>query len=252
MKAVIGDQDNIAANLGAYLHGFSPNVKDILSVQPQRSDRQARKSRSPLPRYRKVQQDRSPPDTVSNADIEAIFEELIRKFAELSNRTAGEHFTPREVIRLMVNLIFAEDDDALSKPGVVRSRNRSDLQIVKTLSPQKRRELFDESSERRTVCCGLCASRRYVRSVLLWIWRATFPRSPPGRAAFPLRRLCGASFPRLASLIFLPRAALLSPPLASFSASCQPARHSRLPAPRQLHKRQPPRPPARRHLPHYP
>ncbi len=51
----------------------------------------------------------------------AVFEELIRKFAELSNETAGEHFTPREVIRLMVNLLFIEDDDALSKPGVVRS-----------------------------------------------------------------------------------------------------------------------------------
>jgi type I restriction enzyme M protein len=51
----------------------------------------------------------------------AIFEELIRKFAELSNETAGEHFTPREVIRLMVNLLFIEDDEALSKPGVVRS-----------------------------------------------------------------------------------------------------------------------------------
>jgi len=50
-----------------------------------------------------------------------VFEELIRKFAELSNETAGEHFTPREVIRLMVNLLFLEDDDALSKPGVVRS-----------------------------------------------------------------------------------------------------------------------------------
>ena len=51
----------------------------------------------------------------------AVFEELIRKFAELSNETAGEHFTPREVIRLMVNLIFIEDDDVLTKPGVVRS-----------------------------------------------------------------------------------------------------------------------------------
>jgi type I restriction-modification system DNA methylase subunit len=50
-----------------------------------------------------------------------VFEELIRKFAELSNETAGEHFTPREVIRLMVTLLFIEDDDALSKPGVVRS-----------------------------------------------------------------------------------------------------------------------------------
>src|SRR6185369_16411418 len=61
------------------------------------------------------------PDVVSNAQMGAVFEELIRKFAELSNETAGEHFTPREVIRLMVNLLFIEDDDALTKPGVVRS-----------------------------------------------------------------------------------------------------------------------------------
>src|SRR5471032_1452673 len=51
----------------------------------------------------------------------AVFEELIRKFAELSNETAGEHFTPRDGIRLMVNLLFIEDDAALTKPGVVRS-----------------------------------------------------------------------------------------------------------------------------------
>ena len=50
-----------------------------------------------------------------------IFEDLIRKFSEQSNETAGEHFTPREVIRLMVNLLFIEDDEALTKPGVVRS-----------------------------------------------------------------------------------------------------------------------------------
>jgi N-6 DNA Methylase len=46
-----------------------------------------------------------------------IFEELIRKSAELSNETAGEHFTPRDVIRLMADLLFIEDDDVLSKPG---------------------------------------------------------------------------------------------------------------------------------------
>src|SRR5258705_1474070 len=61
------------------------------------------------------------PGVVSNAEMGAVFEELIRKFAELSNETAGEHFTPREVIRLMVNLLFIEDDEALTKPGVVRS-----------------------------------------------------------------------------------------------------------------------------------
>jgi type I restriction enzyme M protein len=61
------------------------------------------------------------PKAVSNAQMGAVFEELIRKFAEISNETAGEHFTPRDAIRLMVNLLFIEDDDALTKPGVVRS-----------------------------------------------------------------------------------------------------------------------------------
>lgn len=50
-----------------------------------------------------------------------VFEELIRKFAELSNETAGEHFTPREVIRLMVNLLFADDKDILTTPGIVKT-----------------------------------------------------------------------------------------------------------------------------------
>jgi type I restriction enzyme M protein len=61
------------------------------------------------------------PQTVSNAEMGLVFEELIRKFAELSNETAGEHFTPREVIKLMVNLIFIEDDQALTQSGIVRS-----------------------------------------------------------------------------------------------------------------------------------
>ena len=56
-----------------------------------------------------------------HVQLGAVFEELIRKFVELSKETAGEHFTPREVIRLMVNLIFIEDNDVLTKPGVVRS-----------------------------------------------------------------------------------------------------------------------------------
>lgn len=61
------------------------------------------------------------PEAVSNSQMGLVFEELIRKFAEISNETAGEHFTPREVIRLMVNLLFIEDDEVLAKPGVVRT-----------------------------------------------------------------------------------------------------------------------------------
>lgn len=61
------------------------------------------------------------PDVVPNETMGLVFEELIRKFAEASNGTAGEHFTPREVIKLIVMCLFAGDDEALSKPGVVRS-----------------------------------------------------------------------------------------------------------------------------------
>ena len=59
------------------------------------------------------------PNAVSNLEMGYLYEELIRRFSELSNETAGEHFTPREVIRLMVNLLFAEDDEVLTKPGHV-------------------------------------------------------------------------------------------------------------------------------------
>jgi len=61
------------------------------------------------------------PDSVPNAEMGDLFEELIRKFAEASNEEAGEHYTPRDAIRLMVDLLFAEDTSALLEPGVVRS-----------------------------------------------------------------------------------------------------------------------------------
>ncbi len=51
----------------------------------------------------------------------SIFEELIRRFSEASNETAGEHFTPREVVRLMVDLLFIEDEETLTKKGIVRT-----------------------------------------------------------------------------------------------------------------------------------
>jgi type I restriction enzyme M protein len=61
------------------------------------------------------------PDTVSNHEMGYIFEELIRRFSEQSNETAGEHFTPREVIRLMVNLLFNQDGEVLTKKGIVKT-----------------------------------------------------------------------------------------------------------------------------------
>jgi type I restriction enzyme M protein len=61
------------------------------------------------------------PEAVSNHDMGLVFEELIRKFAESSNETAGEHFTPRDIVHLTTALVFSEDDDALTKPNVIRS-----------------------------------------------------------------------------------------------------------------------------------
>ncbi len=61
------------------------------------------------------------PAAISNHEMGLVFEELIRKFAESSNETAGEHFTPRDIVRLTTSLVFMEDDDALTKPGIIRT-----------------------------------------------------------------------------------------------------------------------------------
>ena len=61
------------------------------------------------------------PEAISNHEMGLVFEELIRRFAEASNETAGEHFTPRDIVRLTTSLVFMADDDVLTKPGIVRS-----------------------------------------------------------------------------------------------------------------------------------
>jgi type I restriction enzyme M protein len=122
LKKLMGDQDHIGENLRAYMQAFSPAVRDIFESFEFHTqiDRLAKANLLYIVTEKFANIDLHP-DAVSNAQMGAVFEELIRKFAELSNETAGEHFTPREVIRLMVNLLFIEDDAALSKPGVVRS-----------------------------------------------------------------------------------------------------------------------------------
>ena len=122
LKRLMGDQDHIGENLRAYMQAFSPAVRDIFESFEFHTqiDKLAKSGLLYLVCEKFANIDLHPA-AVSNTQMGAVFEELIRKFAELSNETAGEHFTPREVIRLMVNLLFIEDDDALAKPGVVRS-----------------------------------------------------------------------------------------------------------------------------------
>ena len=120
---LLGDQDHIRENLYAYVQGFSPAARDIF----ERFDFYTQVERLAKAGLLYVVTEKFAnidlhPDVVDNGQMGLVFEELIRKFAEISNETAGEHFTPREVIRLMVNLLFIEDDDVLT-PGnaVVRT-----------------------------------------------------------------------------------------------------------------------------------
>ncbi len=122
MKKLMGDQDHIKENLYEYIQKFSPAVRDIFERFDfyTQVDRLA-KAKLLYQVTEKFSNIDLHPEVVSNSQMGLVFEELIRKFAEISNETAGEHFTPREVIRLMVNLLFIEDDDVLAKPGVVRT-----------------------------------------------------------------------------------------------------------------------------------
>ena len=121
-KKLIADPDNIKANLRTYLNGFSQNAQDILEhFEFEKQIEKLDKADLLYQIVKKFEEVDLHPKKVTNLDMGYIFEELIRKFAELSNETAGEHFTPREVIRLMVNLLFINDRDILSKKGIVKT-----------------------------------------------------------------------------------------------------------------------------------
>jgi type I restriction enzyme M protein len=122
MQKLLGDQDNIAENLFSYIQSFSGAVRDIFECFDFHTqvERLQRAGLLYLVTEKFAGIDLHP-DVVDNSDMGSVFEELIRRFAEISNETAGEHFTPGEVIMLMVNLLFIEDDEALTKPGIVRS-----------------------------------------------------------------------------------------------------------------------------------
>jgi type I restriction enzyme M protein len=119
---LLDDAPNIAANLRTYIAGYSTGAVEVLEKygfdnQITRLDN-AGLLYHVIARFTDVELH---PDVVSNEAMGYIFEELLRKFSEMSNETAGEHFTPREVIRLMVNILFSEDDDILRGTAPVRS-----------------------------------------------------------------------------------------------------------------------------------
>ena len=117
----LGEKD-IAANLESYLLAFSKDARDIFDYfKFAEFIGQLNDANLLYKIVQKVRQTDLSPETISNHDMGAIFEELIRRFAESSNDTAGEHFTPRDIVRLTTSLVFMEDDDALSKSGIIRT-----------------------------------------------------------------------------------------------------------------------------------
>ncbi|GAQ58108.1 type I restriction-modification system subunit M [Streptomyces acidiscabies] len=122
LKKVAGDAQNAAQLLQIYVAGFSDNAREVLDKYE--FTQQIRKLNTAGLLYKVIGKFTDldlHPEKVPNHNMGYIFEELIRRFAEQSNETAGEHFTPREVIELMVNLLIAPDGDALTVPGAVRT-----------------------------------------------------------------------------------------------------------------------------------
>ena len=117
-----GDPDNIERHLVSYIYGFSKNVRDIFEFfEFENEIEKMRESNILYLVVSKFADVDLHPTTVPNEQMGLIFENLIRRFNELANETAGDHFTPREVIRLMVSILFIEDDRLLATPGVVRT-----------------------------------------------------------------------------------------------------------------------------------
>lgn len=122
LESLLGDPENVGANLIAYINAFSSNVRDIFEKYKieDRIEELEQANLLFLVLQRLAEVDLHPKH-VPSGEMGHIFEELIRKFAEASNETAGEHFTPREVIELMVDVLFVGDNTELRDAHIVRS-----------------------------------------------------------------------------------------------------------------------------------
>lgn len=118
-QGLLAAPNDLAQNLVAYLNGFSPDVQDILEkFDFRRQVARLQAARLLYQLFKAFETVDLHPDRVSNHEMGLIFEELIRRFSEQYNETAGEHFTPREVIALMVELLLAENG-GLVRPGSI-------------------------------------------------------------------------------------------------------------------------------------
>lgn len=173
-EKLLGDAPNIAGNLMAYIHGFSPRARDIFDKFE--FDAEIAKLDEANRLFLIIREFCSPtidlsPKTLSNLQMGYLFEELVRKFNEQANEEAGDHFTPREVIRLMVQLLFTGEEGIYQK-GIYRSvydptagtggmLSESEKHIVgdgenQGLNPDANIELFGQeyNPESYAICCS--------------------------------------------------------------------------------------------------
>lgn len=122
LSTLLADPTNLRHNLETLIADFSPNAREIFE-RYKFTEQLAYLDESNL-LYKIVEKFATVdlhPDAISNHQMGLVFEELIRRFAEASNETAGEHFTPRDIVRLTTSLLFIGDDSILTKAGIVRS-----------------------------------------------------------------------------------------------------------------------------------
>lgn len=116
------DPSNVMMNFNNYLSGYSTNVFEIIgNFQLERPIEKLNKNNRLFQFIEKFSEIDLHPDVVSNHQMGQVFEELLRKFSEMSNETSGEHYTPRDVVKLLVSMVFPQDSDDLQGEGKVRS-----------------------------------------------------------------------------------------------------------------------------------
>lgn len=167
-QKLLGDPPEIAGNLISYIHGFSPNARDIFDKFEFETEIQKLDESNRL--FLIIREFCSPqidlsPARLSNFQMGTLFEELVRRFNEQANEEAGDHFTPRDVIRLMVNLLFSEEEDVF-KPGIYKSIYDPTAgtggmlsvseEFIKRQNPAANLELFGQeyNPEAYAICCS--------------------------------------------------------------------------------------------------
>jgi type I restriction enzyme M protein len=162
-----GDPDKIATNLAFYIKHFSSKARQIFEYFEFEKEiaklSEANRLYLVVSKFAEIDLH---PSVVPNHEMGLIFEDLIRRFNEASNETAGDHFTPREVIRLMVNLLFTPDSRVLRTPGTVRTLYDPSCgtggmlsvaeEFLRELNPDAKLEVFgqDYNNEAFAICCS--------------------------------------------------------------------------------------------------